>query len=264
MAFDIDRYAREATAVTWEDLDYEVFRDNPLPADTLRTLRYMCEVEFHTVCYLRDMLVSPSRKDPQVGTFMTTWNWEEIWHGEALAHVLALHGITVAFDEVKAKRVKLGWRDRLSPVKQSLLSNIAGTDFVAVHMLWGSVNERSTAAGYKRLAALQDSPVLTTLLRRIAAQEAKHIAFYTTQARARLQDNPRAQKLARLALRTAWQPVGSGVSPEAEVDHVLRHLFSGPDGRKEIEAVDRHVAKLPGMEGLTLVAEALDARGVPA
>lgn len=264
MAFDIDRYAREATAVTWEDLDYKVFRDNPLPADTLRTLRYMCEVEFHTVCYLRDMLVSPSRKDPQVGTFMTTWNWEEIWHGEALAHVLALHGITVAFDEVKAKRVKLGWRDRLSPVKQSLLSNIVGTDFVAVHMLWGSINERSTAAGYKRLAALEDSPVLTALLRRIAAQEAKHIAFYTTQARARLQDNPRAQKLARLALRTAWQPVGSGVSPEAEVDHVLRHLFSGPDGRKEIEAVDRHVAKLPGMEGLTLVAEALDARGVPA
>ncbi|MFF0946053.1 acyl-ACP desaturase [Kocuria sp. CPCC 205300] len=264
MAFDIDRYARESTAVIWEDLDYEVFRDNPLPTDTLRTLRYMCEIEFHTVCYLRDMLVSPSRKDPQVGTFMTTWNWEEIWHGEALAHVLALHGITVAFDEVKAKRVKLGWRDRLSPVKQSLLSNIAGTDFVAVHMLWGSINERSTAAGYKRLAALEDSPVLTTLLRRIAAQEAKHIAFYTTQARARLQDNPRAQKLARLALRTAWQPVGSGVSPEAEVDHVLRHLFSGPDGRKEIEAVDRHVAKLPGMEGLTLVAEALDARGVPA
>ncbi|MEX5272262.1 acyl-ACP desaturase [Kocuria sabuli] len=264
MAFDIDRYARESTAVAWEDLDYEVFRDNPLPTDTLRTLRYMCEVEFHTVCYLRDMLVSPSRKDPQVGTFMTTWNWEEIWHGEALAHVLALHGITVAFDEVKAKRVRLGWRDRLSPVKQSLLSNIVGTDFVAVHMLWGSINERSTAAGYKRLAALEDSPVLTTLLRRIAAQEAKHIAFYTTQARARLQDNPRAQKLARLALRTAWQPVGSGVSPEAEVDHVLRHLFSGPDGRKEIEAVDRHVAKLPGMEGLTLVAEALDARGVPA
>ncbi|GAA1753523.1 acyl-ACP desaturase [Kocuria aegyptia] len=264
MAFDIDRYAREAAPVSWEDLDYEVFRDSPLPPDTLRTLRYMCEIEFHTVCYLRDMLVSPSRKDPDVGTFMTSWNWEEIWHGEALAHVLELHGITVAFDEVKAKRVKLGWRDRLSPVKQSLLSNIAGADFVAVHMLWGSINERSTAAGYKRLAALQDSPVLTILLRRIAAQEAKHIAFYTTQARTRLQDNPRAQKLARLALRTAWQPVGSGVSPEAEVDHVLTHLFSGPAGRKEAEAIDRHVAKLPGMEGLTLVTQALDARGVPA
>lgn len=264
MAFDIDRYTQAATPVTWEDLDYEVFRDHPLPPDTLRTLRYMCEIEFHTVCYLRDMLVSPSRKDPEVGTFMTTWNWEEIWHGEALAHVLGLHGITVTYDQLKAKRMKLGWRDRLSPVKQSLLSNIVGIDFVAVHMLWGSINERSTAAAYKRLAALEDSPVLGELLRRIASQEAKHIAFYTTQARAGLQDNPRAQKLARLALRTAWQPVGSGVSPEAEVDHVLRHLFSGPEGRKEILAIDRHVAKLPGVAGLNLVAEALDSRGVPA
>ncbi|RKQ35207.1 acyl-ACP desaturase [Kocuria tytonis] len=264
MAFDIDRYTRQSEPVSWEDLDYSVFRENPLPPATLRTLRYMCEIEFHTVCYLRDMLVSPSRKDPQVGSFMSTWNWEEIWHGEALSHVLELHGITVKFDELKAKRVKLGWRDRISPVKQSMLSNIVGIDFVAVHMLWGSINERSTAAAYKRLASFDDSPVLTALLKRIAAQETKHIAFYTTQAQARLEDNPRAQKLARMALRTAWQPVGSGVSPESEVNHVMHHLFSGPEGRREIAAVDRYIATLPGMAGLTLLTSSLDERGVPA
>ncbi|HST71595.1 MULTISPECIES: ferritin-like domain-containing protein [Kocuria] len=264
MAFDIDRYARESVSMNWEDLGLEAFRDDPLPPDTLRTLRYMCDIEFHTVCYLRDMLVSPSRRDPEVSTFMTMWNHEEFWHGEALAHVLALHGVTVAFDEVKARRVKLGWRDRISPVKQSVLSNLVGKDFVAVHMLWGAVNERSAHAGYKRLAALEDHPVLAPLLRRIAAQETKHIAFYTTQARARLEESPKAQKLARLALRTAWQPVGSGVSDEDEVTHVMAHLFSGPEGRKEIEAIDRQIAKLPGMEGLTVVADAMDARGVPA
>ncbi|MFI7481146.1 ferritin-like domain-containing protein [Kocuria sp. M1R5S2] len=264
MAFDIDRYARESTTVNWDDLGLEAFRDDPLPAETLRTLRYMCDIEFHTVCYLRDMLVSPSRRDPEVGTFMTVWNHEEFWHGEALAHVLALHGITVGFDEVKAKRVRLGWRDRISPVKQSLLSSIAGTDFVAVHMVWGALNERSAAAAYKRLAALEGHPVLAPLLRRIAAQETKHIAFYTTQARARLQDSPRARTLARLALRTAWQPVGSGVSPEEEVTHVMAHLFSGPAGRQEVDAIDRQIARLPGLDGLTLVADALDARGVPA
>jgi hypothetical protein len=45
---------------------------------------------------------------------------------------------------------------------------------------------------------------------------------------------------------------------------VMAHLFSGPEGRKEIEAIDRQIAKLPGMEGLTVVADAMDARGVPA
>ncbi|MPV38804.1 ferritin-like domain-containing protein [Georgenia subflava] len=264
MAFDIDRFARDSEGVTWDDLDLDVFRDDPLPPRTLRTLRYMCDVEYHTVCYLRDMLVTPSRADPEVGTFMTMWNREEFWHGEALAHVLELHGITVTYDDLKARRVKLGWRDRIAPVRQSVLSNIVGKDFVAVHMLWGAVNEWSASAAYKRLGVLEPHPALGGLLRRIVAQEARHVAFYTTQARARLADNPKAQRLARLALRTAWQPVGSGISSESEVTHVMNHLFSGREGRKEIDAIDRHIARLPGMSGLRVVADAMDARGVAA
>ncbi|ROR73019.1 ferritin-like domain-containing protein [Bogoriella caseilytica] len=264
MAFDINRYAEESEALRYEDLDFDSFATDPLPPDILRTLHYMCDIEFHTVCYLRDMLVTPSRKDGEVSTFMTIWNREEFWHGEALAEVLARHGIAIGFDQVKARRIKLGWRDRLSPVRQSVLSNVMGKDFIAVHMTWGALNEWSTAAGYRRLATLSDHPVLTTLVRRIAAQETKHIAFYATQARARLADNPKAQRLVRLALRTAWQPVGSGVSSEEDVQFVLSHLFSGPEGRKEIDAIDRHLSKLPGLAGLRLVADALDAREVAA
>src|SRR5699024_10644310 len=76
----------------------------------------------------------------------------------ALAHVLSLHGITVSYDELKAKRVKLGWKDRLAPIKQSLMSNLVGKDFVAVHMIWGAVNEWSAAAAYRRLGVLEDIP----------------------------------------------------------------------------------------------------------
>src|SRR5699024_5083789 len=107
-------------------------------------------------------------------------------------------------------------------------------------------------------------PGLATLLRRIAAQEARRVAFYATQARARLTDNPKAQKLARLALSTAWRPVGSGIASDSEVTHVMGHLFGGPAGRKAFHAIDRHSAKLPGIEGLTIVGDALDARGIAA
>jgi hypothetical protein len=44
----------------------------------------------------------------------------------------------------------------------------------------------------------------------------------------------------------------------------MGHLFAGAEGRREVEAIDRQIAKLPGMEGLTVVADALDARGVAA
>jgi Fatty acid desaturase len=264
MAFDIDRFTRDSTRVGWDDLDLEAFQDDPLPPESLRTLRYMCDVEYHTVCYLRDMLVTPSRRDHEVDAFMTMWNREEFWHGEALAYVLSLHGVSVDYDELKAKRVKLGWRDKMKPVTQSVLSTVVGKDYIAVHMIWGAVNEWSAAAAYKRLGALEGHPSLEVLLKRIAAQEARHVAFYATQARTRLEGNPKAQRLARLALSSAWQPVGSGIATDEEVTHVMNHLFSGHQGRKEIDAIDAHVARLPGMEGLTIVGDALDARGVAA
>ncbi|MEQ1736348.1 MAG: ferritin-like domain-containing protein, partial [Rhodoglobus sp.] len=62
MAFDIDKYTANSTAVGWDDLDFDEFDRNPLPASTLRILRYMCDVEYHTVCYLRDLLTTPSHK----------------------------------------------------------------------------------------------------------------------------------------------------------------------------------------------------------
>lgn len=262
MAFDIDSYAETSEIVRWDDLDIEAFRHDPLPDDTVRVLRYMADVEFHTVCYLRDMLVTPSHTDPEVSTFMTVWNREEYWHGEALAAVLRAHGVELEFDEVKARRLKLGWRDRFDPVKQSLLGNLVGVDFVALHMSWGMVNERSAAAGYRRLAAMQPHPALAPLLKRIAQQETRHIAFYTTQATKRLEASPRAQKLVRLALSKAWAPVGSGVMPDAEVRHVMAQLFSGESGLAEARKLDGQIAKLPGLTGLHIVERAFRKRGL--
>jgi len=263
MAFDIDKYTTNSSAVAWGDLDFDEFDRQPLPASTLRTLRYMCDVEYHTVCYLRDLLTTPSHKEPEIGAFMTMWNREEFWHGEALAAVLGKHGIAVDFDELKATRVKLGWKDRLDPIKQSLLGGLVGHDFVAVHMAWGAANEWSANAAYLRMAKKEGHPVLAELLKRIAAQETKHVAFYASQARERLMASKKAQVIARFALRKFWGPVGSTISSDDEVKHVMSDLFGGSEGRKLIRDVDSHIAKLPGMEGLTIVETSLDARGIP-
>ena len=262
MAFDIDRYATTSEPVGWEDLDLDAFRTDPLPPDTLAVVKYMCEVEYHTVCYLRDMLVTPSHTDPEVSTFMTMWNREEYWHGAALAAVLGAHGITVEFDQLKANRIRIGWRDRIDPIKQAMLGKVVGADFVAVHMTWGMCNERSAAAGYRRLADLDPHPALAPLLRRIAQQETRHIAFYTPQATKRLEASARARAVTRFALSKFWGPVGSGAMPEAEVLHVMRHTFAGADGLREVRKIDEQIAKLPGLEGLTIMEDAFTRRGL--
>ena len=264
MAFDIDKYTETSAKVAWADLDFEEFKTNPLPDSTLRSLRYMCDIEYHTVCYLRDMLVTPSHKDADVSAFMTMWNREEFWHGEALADVLGVHGITVDFDQLKSTRLKLGWKDKLDPVKQSLMGNVIGKDFIAVHMIWGAANEWSAVAAYNRLADLEKHPVLEELLRRIAKQEARHVAFYATQARERLGKSKKAQTIARFALKNAWGPVGSSVMEPEEVTHVMGHLFSGEEGLREIRKLDDHISKMPGLQGLTIVETSMKKYGVAA
>jgi hypothetical protein len=264
MAFDVDKYTATSVSVNWSDLDLERFRDHPLPESSLRTLRYMTDVEYHTVCYTRDLLTTPSHKEADMSAFMTMWNREEFWHGEALATVLGMHGITVDFDEVKAGRMKLGWRDRLDPIKQSVIGKIAGNDFVAVHMAWGAANEWSAIQAYNRMADLEEDPVLAELLKRIAKQEARHVAFYTSQARDRLAKSRKAQVLARFALGNFWAPVGSSIMERDEVIHVMSHLMSGPEGRKSARKIDAAISGLPGLTGLKIVEDSLDKLGIAA
>lgn len=260
MAFDLDQFALTSNPVMYADLDLDVFYDDPLDVQTLRSLRYMCDVEYHTSCYLRDLLVTPSHREESPGGFMTMWNREEYWHGEALAQVLNRHGIVIDYDEVKAKRIKLGWSNALSSMKQSALSNLVGKDFVAVHMAWGAANELSAVAAYRRMAAHTDHPVLSPLLKRISQQESRHVAYYTTQARERLEGSASAQKLVRLILSKVWRPVGSGVMPESEVRHVMGHLFRGKP--EELDKLDKRVQKLPGLDGLTIFRNAFQRLGI--
>lgn len=256
MAFDVDAYTRAVAPVSDDGIDYTAFETHPLDRDVLRCLRYMCDVESHTVCYLRDLLVTPSHADPAVTAFLTMWAYEEYWHGEILAKVLAAHGIPTGADHIRDVRLRLGRRDRIAPIQQAILANLVGVDFIAVHMSWGAINEWSTHAGYARLAERAGHPVLSEILDRIMRQETRHIAFYASQARDRLAASARARRLTRFALRRFWAPVGSGVMPAAETRFLLGYLMSGPAGRAEVDQIDRKIDNLPGLAGLGLVTKA--------
>jgi hypothetical protein len=261
MRSDIERYKGKVRRVDLTGVDLTAFRDQPLPAPVLRCLRYMHDVEHHTVCYLRDLLVTPAHRDPAITTFLTLWSYEELWHGEAIGEVLAAHGEATGADRIVPLRRRLGWPDRLSPILHSLGSNLAGDDFPALHMTWGAVNEWTTQAGYARLSEVAGHPVLTELLGRIMKQEGRHIAFYAAEAERRLAASRRARVLVRTALRHLWRPVGSGVMPQEEVGFLVRTLFAGERGRATARRIDQRVDRLPGLGGLRLVERALDRYG---
>ncbi|MHB8220155.1 MAG: ferritin-like domain-containing protein [Acidimicrobiales bacterium] len=253
MRTTIDSYKTRTGRLDTTDIDFNTFMDHPLSPEGLRCLRYMHDIEHHTVCYLRDLLLTPAHRDPDVTAFLSCWSFEELWHGEAIGAVLAAHGEEAGTPRIARLRSRHPKRDFAALLAKFGLAAGAGDAFVTLHMTWGAVNEWTTQAGYARLASLEGHPVLTELLKRIMKQEGRHIDFYATEAARRLAESRPSRRLTRLALRRLWRPVGSGVMPRSEVAFLVRHLFGDEDGMAVAARIDRRIDALPGQEGLALL-----------
>lgn len=257
MTFDLDTAKRLSAKVDVGDIDLAgAFADAPLGPAALRCLRYMHDVELHTTCYLRNLLNTRAHHDPDITAFMTLWAYEELWHGEVIAAVLAAHGEPAGAARVAPMRRRLGWRLSASPLAWMAFS-AATPNFLALHMTVGAINEWTTQAGYGRLSATAGHPVLAEVLRRVMRQEGRHIDMYLTKARDLLGSSARARSTTRRLLRWAWQPVGAQVMAPAETRHLVQTLFSGDAGAAVVARIDRRIDALPGLDGLGLVSGAV-------
>jgi rubrerythrin len=255
--FDLSRYLRASRRLDLDGIDFGAVPRHPLERDEIRILTYMMDIETHTVIYLRDLLTTPAAYDPEVTSFLSLWVYEEFWHGEALARFLRAWGERISPQRPAQIRRSAGLRDVVGAIGKMIAAR-ALPDFVAVHMTWGAINELSTLNGYQRVIARTGHPILVELLHRIIKDERRHYAFYSGQARMRLDGNRRAQRLVRRVLDRFWEPVGSGVRPQAETDFVALRLFSDEEGRRATRGMEQELSKLPGLEGMRLLARALE------
>lgn len=56
-----------------------------------------------------------------------------------------------------------------------------------------------------------------------------------------------------------WAPVGTGVRPQSETDHVATDLFGDADGRQTLEEMQVTTNELPGLAGSTFFFDAVAA-----
>jgi rubrerythrin len=272
--FDIDRYLRNSKRLDLSEIDWADIPNHPLSDGDVMSMHYMMDIETHTVIYLRDLLATRASGDPYVTAFLACWVYEELWHGEAFSDFLRAYGIEVPAEpklpdgstpmptrptRTSKLREQLGVGHKLS-LLPTMIGSMLVRDFVALHMTWGAINELSTLTGYYQLIRRSDHPVLHQMLRRVIQDERRHFAFYRAQAKARLEGNPRAGKIVRLALKAFWTPVGAGPKSQEEVDALAIYLFGdSPEGRQALCEIDATISELPGLEGLTLLEDALDA-----
>ena len=271
--FDLDRYLRASRRVDLSSVEWDRVKDHPVTSDEARCLTYMMDIESHTVVFLRDLLATRASFDPDVTAFLSCWVYEELWHGEAFSRFLgeAGHAVPPAYEDVHGHdpyptrfdrnqwiRRRVGAKGYVSHLG-TLLGSALFRDFVAVHMTWGAVNELGTLTGYHRIIAKTEHPVLIRLLQAVIKDERRHFAFYRAQARMRLARSRQARLVTRWALEHLWAPVGTGVRPQPETDHVIHTIFGDADGLVAVKEMEATLGDLPGLEGTRFLSDALEA-----
>ena len=89
-AFDIDAYLARSGALDLSAIDWAEVPRHPVAPETIRTLRYMQDIESHTIVYLRSLLATRTIDDPDVARFLACWVYEETFHGLALERFFCL------------------------------------------------------------------------------------------------------------------------------------------------------------------------------
>ena len=253
MRNDIEKYINVSAKIETRDLDWEEARRVGLTPDERFVLTYFSDIESQTIRYLRMLLQMRTAFQPSIAAFLTTWSYEEFFHGHFLARLMSECGHPLDQDRVEEVGRRSRFNELLEALFAPLLSKIFSRQFPAVYMSFGAIQEMTTLRGYERLAATTRNPVLKALCERIARQERRHFAWYFNQAREYLSESKLARILARRLLELNWVPVGAGVKSEDEVNRLFSILFPAEHGQQVTGEIDSRIGTLPGLQGIRLM-----------
>lgn len=253
MSIQIERYISVSEKIKTDDIDWQSARDAGLDEDEQFVLTYFSDIESQTIRYLRTLLQMKIAFRPSVMAFLTTWSYEEFFHGHALARLMAECGHPLEEDRVEEVKGKARFNEWIENILGPLASRIFSNQFPAVYMSFGAIQEMTTLRGYEQLQESTQNPILKILCDRIARQERRHFAWYFNNAREQLAESRGARWLARKLLEFNWVPVGAGVKTREEVMRLFSILFPGDTGRHMVRQVDAKIGTLPGLEGIKLM-----------
>jgi len=246
LQLDIEKYIRNSKKVDISDLDLSQAARYPVTDDEIRALTYMCDIESHTVVYLRAILNTCAVEDPQTTAFLSCWAYEEFFHGHTLRRFLDAVGVPLSTTRIAEVQQATSTKEWLKEMGSSIVCRFS-RHFHAAYLTYGAISELSTLEGYGVLARRAQNPILAEIVKRLAKDERRHFSFYFNKARLQLQ--PRnAQRLTSFIIRHFWLPVGGGVKPDSEVNWILSFILGDPQGAEIAERIDATIAKLPGLE----------------
>ncbi|PYS98708.1 MAG: hypothetical protein DMF63_15075 [Acidobacteria bacterium] len=249
-----DWYERQQPVFTKEGIEsipWADVRNYPLDERFIPVLLYMRDVETLTDMYHRELLRTPTCKDPYIGRFMERWGAEEVVHGEVLNRFLNEAGIETGDKWQGQVRTAVSNFYNFNTYLLTSLTNLLGRKFTATHMAFGAIHEMSTAQAYRRMDELAGHPILSMILNGIIREESFHTHFYWSVAKLELRNSDAAQHIARFVLRNFYRPVGQGSLHKSRTEYAIRTLFGSEDGLERLhKTVTKRAQSLPGLEAL--------------
>jgi len=239
-------------------IPWDQVKNHPLDEKFIPVLLYMRDVETLTDMYHRELLRSPTGKDPHISKFMERWGVEEITHGEVLNRFLNEIGYETGDNWQTQVRRDVSTSYNATAYMMMLLTNLIGKKFTATHMTFGAIHEMEAAQGYRRLMALADHPVLTHIVTAIVREESVHAQFYRSVARLELERSDFARKMARWVIDRFWAPVGQGSLAKNRTEYAVRLLFSTDNALEGLDkTVTQRLRALPGFDGITKITDTI-------
>jgi rubrerythrin len=250
---DIEQHIAVSCRVDIEDLDWDLARKVGLTPQEVESLQFFADIESQTVYYFLEVAKLQVARDPELLTFLTMWNYEEYFHSHAITRLMTECGIKVDNARERSTKIRANarFKAKFEDFGQSMMAKFVPKRFVSLWMFWGALQECLTMQAYEEIIRTTNNPVLAEMFKRIAKQERRHFAYYFNQARERLEHNPKAQRFVRLIVNKFYAPVGGGVKTDADAAALVARLFPGERIYEVMQYIERRMAQLPGMAGLT-------------
>ena len=179
--FDVKDFTYRAQGSFRSEIDLTAFDHAPLDRVVLEDLRYLRDVERSTMGQVRSVVVGYTNKESRVAAFLTTWAYERHWIADAYQAVLDAHephaGESPTSGHSWVERVEVAL-DNLSPMVDSVWTNLSGEAVVAGQTARGWSREASTRAALRLLDRRAGHPALSSLLLRVADVKATHERFF--------------------------------------------------------------------------------------
>ena len=266
MAFEtnkdvLDWFEKQERSLTDEfisSIPWDEVKDHPFDEELVPVLFYMRDVETLTDMYHRELLRTPTGRDPHISKFMERWGVEEITHGEVLNRFLNELGYESDENWQEQVRRNVTFAYKANAYLISTLTNLIGRKFTATHMTFGAIHEMEAAQGYRRLLQKAGHPILTRILEGIVREESIHNQFYWSVARIELKKNEYARKIARFVIDNFWAPVGQGSLAKRRTEYLVAALFSEKEALDVLDTkVTQRVRQLPGFSDITKITDTI-------